>query len=447
MMGAFYMGVVEDRNDPKKLGRVRVRVFGLHSPDRKSDVPINTLPWSFVMQPANASTSGPTLSQLVEGTWVIVMYMDQNLQDPLIVGSVPGIPKELPDYGKGFSDPFGVYPRFSGEDSDLSLVTDEERYLEHPTYEARKDRRITDIQRAKKYQVPTVSATPRDEEFDRSTWDEPDLRGEQDSNYPYNSVREFEGGQLEEFDSTSDNTRVTESHASGSYREILHDGTTTVKIVGDGYNITLRDHNIFVQGDLNMTVEGNMRHMVEGDYTLEVGGSMHTYIAGNRESKIDGSDVKEITVDESTNVLEKRSIHVGGNQRLLIDGTETNVVGKTSDKTVRGDQSTTLLGNSSYVTVGNESILTVGKRLVTTEGVHRFESVANIEFDTDSDLNQTIAGNENTTLSAMNITAPSNINVSGSLISDSDVVASGISLTSHVHPGVVEGTDETEEPV
>jgi len=36
-------------------------------------------------------------------------------------------------------------------------------------------------------------------------------------------------------------------------------------------------------------------------------------------------------------------------------------------------------------------------RLVTTEGVHRFESVANIEFDTDSNMIETIAGLQNTT--------------------------------------------------
>ena len=29
----FYVGVVEDRNDPKAMGRVRVRVLGLHSPE------------------------------------------------------------------------------------------------------------------------------------------------------------------------------------------------------------------------------------------------------------------------------------------------------------------------------------------------------------------------------------------------------------------------------
>jgi hypothetical protein len=434
MMNQFYIAVVEDRNDPLKLGRVRVRVINVHSEDRKSDVPIDSLPWSYVMQPPNTSTSGAPLSQLVEGTWVIVMYMDNNLQDPLVMGSIPGINRIVPNFEIGFSDPFGVNPRWTGSaeegDSNLSLITDEERWQEHPTYEARKDNRVTEIQQAKKYEVPTVSSTTPDEEYERTTWDEPDLRGSQESNYPYNSVREFEAGQLEEVDSTSDNTRITNSHQSGSYHEILHDGTTTTKIVGEGYSITLKDHNMFVQGDLNLTVEGNMRHMVEGDYTLEVGGSMFTYVDGNRETKINSSDVKEISVDESINVLEKRSIRVGGDQRLMIDGNEIKTVAKNSDTSIKGDHSQTIHSNSSGVIIGDESLVTIGKRLVTTEGIHRFESAANIEFDTDanvletiaglrdtqigSDLTQSIGGSQNTQVSStIDITAGGDITLVG----------------------------------
>jgi len=78
---------------------------------------------------------------------------------------------------------------------------------------------------------------------------------------------------------------------------------------------------------------------------------------------------------------------------------------------------------------------------VTTEGKHRLESIAEIEFDTDSDLNQTIAGDENTTVTAMNISAPSNVNVTG------DVIADGISLKTHVHSDVQSGKSDTGQPV
>ena len=34
-MNNFFYGIVEDRDDPLKIGRVRVRVHGLHTDDKK----------------------------------------------------------------------------------------------------------------------------------------------------------------------------------------------------------------------------------------------------------------------------------------------------------------------------------------------------------------------------------------------------------------------------
>ena len=42
-----YYGIVEDRNDPKKLGRVRVRCLGFHTEDT-NDIPTADLPWAHV---------------------------------------------------------------------------------------------------------------------------------------------------------------------------------------------------------------------------------------------------------------------------------------------------------------------------------------------------------------------------------------------------------------
>lgn len=427
MLGTnLHIGVVEDRNDPEKLGRVRVRILGLHSPDRKSDIQIADLPWATVMQPPNVSTVGATLSQLVEGTWVVCMFLDQNMQDPLVLGSIPTSKRsEEPNYNEGFSDPFGVYPRWTG-DSEVSLISDEDRWQEHPTYDKRGEERITEIPRARKFEMSTVSSTVPDQEYERATFNEPDLRGEQDSKYPYNSIREFEAGQVEEYDSTPDNSRITEMHQSGSYREILDDGTTTVKIVGDGYSITLRNHNMYVQGDLNLTVEGNMRQLVQGDYTLEVDGSYHQFVRGNREHKIGSNDLLEVGADQSINIGSKHSLHAGSDQTILIDGNHVETIGGTSGLTVKGNRTQITTANSSEVVTGNQSILSVGTRLVTTEGKHRMESVANIELDTNS---------------AVNVVAPSNVNVTG------DVIADDISLKTHVHSGVTSGPSNTGEPV
>ena len=41
----WFQGVVEDRLDPRKLGRVRVRILGLHT-EEKDKIPTSDLPWA-----------------------------------------------------------------------------------------------------------------------------------------------------------------------------------------------------------------------------------------------------------------------------------------------------------------------------------------------------------------------------------------------------------------
>jgi hypothetical protein len=92
--GAYYaVGVVEDRHDPEKLGRVRVRWLGIHTED-KQKILTKDLPWSQVVQP----TSGHNLSgvgdnsNIIEGTWVFGLAKDTDLlQDWYVMGILPGM--------------------------------------------------------------------------------------------------------------------------------------------------------------------------------------------------------------------------------------------------------------------------------------------------------------------------------------------------------------------
>lgn len=93
----LYTGVVENRQDPLKLGRCQVRVVGLHTHD-KSLLPTYNLPWAYPMQPTtSAAMSGIGESPVgpVEGTWVVVMFQDKEQQQPLILGTLGGIPQEF----------------------------------------------------------------------------------------------------------------------------------------------------------------------------------------------------------------------------------------------------------------------------------------------------------------------------------------------------------------
>jgi predicted chitinase len=91
----LYTGVVENRLDPLKLGRCQVRVVGIHTDD-KNLLPTEDLPWAYPMQPVtSAAISGLGYSPTgpVPGTWVIILFRDQDQQQPIILGTVGGIPQ------------------------------------------------------------------------------------------------------------------------------------------------------------------------------------------------------------------------------------------------------------------------------------------------------------------------------------------------------------------
>ena len=109
----WFVGVVESRNDPAKLGRVQVRCLGYHTEDL-IELPTKDLPWAHVMHPVTDPSmqglgSSPTF--LVEGSWVVGFFRDANeKQQPIIMGSLPGYPQDAADKGFGFNDPNGKYP-------------------------------------------------------------------------------------------------------------------------------------------------------------------------------------------------------------------------------------------------------------------------------------------------------------------------------------------------
>ena len=114
LVGAqMFVGVVEDRDDPEHLGRVRVRGFGLHTED-KEKIPTDQLPWATPTMPyTSASISGIGTSPTgpIEGTWVVGFFIDgREMQQPVIIGTLIGNPSERIPKDKGFSDPEGVYP-------------------------------------------------------------------------------------------------------------------------------------------------------------------------------------------------------------------------------------------------------------------------------------------------------------------------------------------------
>jgi len=87
----WFLGeVVNVKNDPLKLGRVRVRVVGVH--DDKKLIKDADLPWAQIVVPVTQGVhegKGQYLGILV-GTQVFGIFLDgQNSQLPMVIGTVP----------------------------------------------------------------------------------------------------------------------------------------------------------------------------------------------------------------------------------------------------------------------------------------------------------------------------------------------------------------------
>lgn len=100
----WWFGVVEDRNDPLRLGRCRIRILGYHTDD-KEELATDDLPWAIPVMPSNsASTSGVGWSPTgaVEGSWCVGFFADgEDGQHPMYFGTVGAIPGGLAGTGCG----------------------------------------------------------------------------------------------------------------------------------------------------------------------------------------------------------------------------------------------------------------------------------------------------------------------------------------------------------
>jgi hypothetical protein len=263
----WFFGVVEDRKDPLFAGRVRVRCYGWHT-DNKSELPTSSLPWAQVMTPitsAAMSGIGTSATGLVEGTTVVGFFMDGiNAQLPLVLGSVPGInSKSSSETDSGFADPNRKYPLETGYPDTPKLAYD--RFKDDSVATARANT------------ASTTTATG-------SEWTEPSYRTEA-SVYPHNHVHRSESGHTFEVDDTEGKERLLKFHKTGTYEEILPDGSRSTKVVGDDYEVVISNKRVYVKGSCYITIDGSAEFYVKGNLIQKVDGNHNMEIAGTQTIK------------------------------------------------------------------------------------------------------------------------------------------------------------------
>ena len=356
----WFIGVIESGQDPAHCGRVRVRCLGHHTDDTNL-IPTADLPWAHVMMPVTAgANSGIGFSPhfLLEGTWVVGFFRDPAMQEPVVMGALPGrnnsvttdftIASSSETGGQskkgGFKDPAGKYPLelyINSVDTNLLAQNDpgdtssghdySKQTQAHPSYGVKGGSEVNDKVHPKWKYLVGKALTEVELQQVPST--------QEKSAYPFNHVFESESGHYVEFDDTKDNERIHLYHRKGTLIEIDKDGHVVLK-TPDNVNMTTiigGDQDTYVKGNYSLTVDGNMNIHCTGvdtregatagsssdplgtvSYVISKGNLYETITEGNRETTI-----------------------TAGTETVTIEGAVTHTYNNTLTETITGAVSQT----------------------------------------------------------------------------------------------------------
>jgi hypothetical protein len=333
----WWHGVVEDINDPLKLGRVRVRVLGWHT-DNKTNfgIPTEDLPWAQVMQPitsAAMSGLGRSPTGILQGSWVIGFFLDgKNAQQPLVMGTYAGIQK--PDKIKQEYDLFNVG---FGSDAAIQAAAENLNLPETPYNDFRKPRQPNRLMNTTigfrdpegiypiegRMNEPDTNRLVRNENIEWTVvkkkqderlgcetalygyWEEP--QPPYAAKYPHNHVTETSSGHIFEVDDTPGHERIHNYHKAGTFTEIHPNGSEVHKVVGNEWNITLNDKMIYVRGNTTLNSDKLLKIRVGKHLEIETEGEMRVLVKGNTVMETQGNFLHKVggkyTVASEGNML------------------------------------------------------------------------------------------------------------------------------------------------
>ena len=390
----WFTGVVEDRNDPKALNRVRVRIYGAHTDD-KTLIATPDLPWSEVLMPTTSpslSGLGTTTHGLVEGSTVMGFWRDgKDQQDAVVMGSLIGSPldyykideriddkgtrsfnKVLRSPSKGFNDPRlateedydkdnnpdGKNAQHINRNYGLSLALDKsprrsyqsasQSYPKAEYFAIGQEEDLdgdgvwsTDVNflaRGDTTQYPVINLSKG--EPDRSNYVKPI--------YPFNHVHETESGHVIELDDTPEYERIHAHHRTGTRVEIDNTGTYVEKIVRDKYTLILGKDTVKIQGAVDIEVGDS----ITANAIAAAGGSealSKSAAAGlvNEDGTLT-DDTKQKLLDAG--VTEEQIKELEAETTTIASASDTTTTSSTSDTTSSTSDTTTTSSTSDTTT-------------------------------------------------------------------------------------------------
>jgi hypothetical protein len=308
----IYRGVVENNNDPEKLGRCKIRIWGLHTDEINEDevqgIPTENLPWS---EPClgliEGSVSGAgCFSVPLQGSHVFLFFEGGNWESPRYFATVPGQPVEAPDTSKGFNDPAGEYPR-----TDRLGEPDWHRLARGESAGTIVDHKNANVDK----NVEIALTNPRE------TWDEPDSAYA--AQYPKNIVMTTHRGITIEIDNTTGAERVHVFHPSNTYIEIDAVGNVVFRNEGDKFEITKGDKNTHNLANENETIDIDKNKFIKKDENIEVGNNRTTLVVNDEVEDIGNNETRTVNNTCTETIGNNWKVNVGGNIDIEAGGTIT----------------------------------------------------------------------------------------------------------------------------
>ena len=339
-----FTGIVEDRQDPHKVGRVRVRCLGYHS-DSIQTLPTADLPWAQCALPTTAggiSGLGQSPTFLVKGTWVHGFFRDgEQAQQPVVLGVLPGRPTEYSSryYSKAGYDGSGIYPKYINETDTnrlASSITDNPSLVNL----IRTDTEIKDVATAD-FNSRTNADNSVMAASDGDTWSQPTLAYA--AQYPYNKVTETESGHIQEFDDTPAAERIHFRHKVGTSLEWTADGNQINIIKGHSYRMAVGSDKTYIEGDSDFSIDGRHKIFINKSATFNNHYDIQVGANANLNIQVDTGDVNVVTRVGKVNVNAggDYNLKVGGNYTLSVDGSHSETIAGTRTETVTGDNTKT----------------------------------------------------------------------------------------------------------
>ncbi len=289
----WFIGIVKSLEDPLKMGRVQVRIYGIHGQNLE-EIPDEVLPWAQVLTPVTeggVTNLGNFLGIQIDAR-VFGIFMDgKNSQMPLVMGSIPH--SEKGETASGKKTEVTTNANAQGTTADKESV-------EEPVSEF-------DVQDEPKKEQEMIEEPQQDTIYKPV--------------YPHNKVTQTTSGHVIEVDDTPDAERIHIYHKSGTHVEMQPNGDVVAQHANGFRSVTGND-KLYASGDVNWIIEGNVNFSVLKDITFGAKGNINLTCEGT----IDASAKTNVNVaTEGSYINTNASTYISGSEGADIRGSRIDL--------------------------------------------------------------------------------------------------------------------------